>query len=79
MSAKIELDKRLKETVLDKLQHYFDSELEYELGQFEAEFLLDFLSKELGPVYYNQGLYDAQAILEQRIDNVKDAIFDLEK
>ena len=54
-------------------------ELEVELGQFDADFLLDFISNEMGNHYYNQGLYDAQAVLVDRMDALNDAIYQLEK
>lgn len=68
-----------KDGLVQKLQRYMDAELEVELGQFDAEFLLDFISKEFGNVYYNQGLYDAQTILNERLDAVAEAILQLEK
>lgn len=68
-----------KEQLVSKLQHYFERELEQELGQFDAEFLLDFFSKELGAFYYNQGLYDAQTIVSDRVEQITEAIYELEK
>jgi uncharacterized protein (DUF2164 family) len=68
-----------KEQLIDKLQRYFLKELDQELGQFDADFLLDFFSKELGAHFYNRGLYDAQAILTERLDSISDAIYEIEK
>lgn len=68
-----------KHTLVTKLQRYFENELDSEIGQFDAEFLLDFFSKEMGNYYYNQGVRDSQAVLASRIDDVADAIFELEK
>jgi len=76
---KIEFSKEEEKILVGKIQTFFDDELEVEVGHFSAGFLLDFISKEMGSYYYNRGLYDAQAILEARLDGVKDAIFDLEK
>lgn len=75
----IEFSKAQKEGLVLKLQHYFEGELDQELGQFDAEFLLDFFSKEMGAVYYNQGLYDAQAILNDKVADISDAIYEIEK
>ena len=75
----ITLSEQNKADIIDKLHRYFSDELDRELGQFEAEFLIDFISKELGSVYYNQGLYDAQAILEKRLDSIVEAIAEIEK
>ncbi|WP_306416214.1 DUF2164 domain-containing protein [Thalassotalea mangrovi] len=50
-----------------------------DLGQFDAEFLLDFFSKEIGAYYYNRGLHDARAIFEERIQTIDDDIYAIEK
>ena len=55
------------------------TELKIELGGFDAEFLLDFLSKELGAYYYNQGLRDAQAVFLKRVGELTDQVSELEK
>ena len=68
-----------KEQIILKMQQYFSKELEQELGQFDADFLLDFFSAEVGSFFYNRGLYDAQAILTDKLDNISDAIYELEQ
>ncbi len=65
--------------LIAKLQNYLASELDVELGRFDAEFLLDFVVKEIGPAIYNRGLHDAQAVLAKRIDDVNEAIYALEQ
>lgn len=77
--SKIEFPAAQKEQLIQKLQKYMSHELELELGQFDADFLLDFISKEMGSHYYNQGLYDAQAVLADRMDSLTEVIYQLEK
>lgn len=77
--SEIKFSPQEKEQLVDKLQRYFDRELEQELGQFDAEFLLDFVSKEFGSFYYNRGLYDAQHIISDRVEQISEAIYELEK
>tara|TARA_R110000796_G_scaffold131561_3_gene247094 strand:- start:107 stop:352 length:246 start_codon:yes stop_codon:yes gene_type:complete len=67
-----------KSLLIDKLQRYFLKELEQELGQFDADFLLDFFTKELGAVYYNRGLYDAQALMSEKLELISEQIVELE-
>ena len=67
-----------KTLLIDKLQHYFSRELDQELGQFDADFLLDFFTKELGAVYYNRGLYDAQRLMSEKIELISEQIVELE-
>ncbi|MEO9945027.1 DUF2164 domain-containing protein [Paraglaciecola sp.] len=77
--SKIEFSPQQKQQIIAKLQRYMSTELDIELGQFDADFLIDFISKEMGSLYYNQGLYDAQAVLVERMDSFTDAIYQLEK
>ncbi len=77
--AEIEFTKEQKETIEKKLKTYFQEELDRDLGQFEAQFLFDFLTAELGPYFYNQGLYDARALIEKRVEDIGESIYELEK
>jgi len=62
-TMQIEFTKQEKELLVQKLKHYFTNELDQDIGQFDAEFLLDFFGKELGVYYYNRGLIDAQLLM----------------
>ena len=62
-----------------KIQCYFNDELDQELGQFDADFLLDFISKDIGSYFYNRGIYDAQQIMSERVEQITDAIYQLEQ
>ncbi len=64
--------------IVRKVQRYFSEELGQEIEQFDAEFLLDFFTKEVGAYYYNRGLHDARAVLESRLENIDDAIYEIE-
>jgi len=77
--TKIKFKKEEKELITQKIQLYFNDELDQTLGQFDADFLLDFISEELGAFYYNRGLFDAQAILHEKAEHIADAIYELEK
>lgn len=77
--AKIEFNKDEKELLAQKIQLYFNQELNQQIGQFDAEFLLDFFTEEVGAFYYNRGLMDAQVAVQSRIDTIADAICELEK
>lgn len=75
---KIEFTAGERETLVKKIQVYFHEELEQEIGQFPAEFLLEFFTEEIGPYFYNRGLFEAQAALQKRIDSIGEAIDELE-
>lgn len=77
--SEIEFSKEEKEIITKRIQRYFREELDQEIGQFDAQFLLDFFATEIGPYFYNRGLYDAQATLERRVEDISDALYELEK
>lgn len=77
--AKIELSKEAREAGARALSKYLKDELDVEVTGFDAQFLLDFGAERLGPIFYNQALADAQAVLKKRIDGVAEAIDELEK
>ena len=75
----VEFSKEEKALITQKLQRYVATELGFEMGSFDAEFLLDFVSKELGCYFYNRGLYDAQTVVNARFEDMAEAIVVLEK
>ena len=77
--SEIEFSKEEKEIIIKKIQLYFSEELDQKIGQFDAQFLLDFFIEEIGPYFYNRGLYDAQSILKNRMESISEAILEIEK
>ncbi|HEY0928230.1 DUF2164 domain-containing protein [Brevundimonas sp.] len=62
-----------------KLRPYFRDEFDIELRDLPAELLVDFLAREIGPFFYNRALYDAQAVVRQKADDISEAIAGLER
>ncbi|MFK7915152.1 MAG: DUF2164 domain-containing protein [Pseudomonadales bacterium] len=77
--ADIEFSKAERELISQKIKMYFAEELDQEIGQFDAGFLLDFFAEEIGGYFYNRGLYDAQTLIEQRVADISEALYELEK
>ncbi|MCL1633244.1 DUF2164 domain-containing protein [Luteimonas sp. SX5] len=77
--AEIKFTEDEKAAIVRKIQLYFTEELKQDIGRFDAEFLLDFFSGEIGAYFYNRGLYDAQAILTGKMDDLTEAIYQLER
>ncbi len=77
--SQIEFSKAEKDTIVHKLQQYFKVELGQDIGQFDAEFLLDFFSEQIGPYYYNKGLHDARSVLTSRFEEITEAIYEIEQ
>ena len=66
----IKFSKEEIDRIVSKIKVYFNDELDQEIGGFEAEFLIDFFSKEIGPYFYNRGLSDAQALFSEKADEL---------
>ncbi|MCJ8297224.1 MAG: DUF2164 domain-containing protein [Colwellia sp.] len=62
------------EQLVAKIQGYFVKELDQDLGQFDAEFLLDFFSREVGAYFYNRGLFDAQTVIAAKLEHVSEMV-----
>jgi uncharacterized protein (DUF2164 family) len=77
--SEIKFSREEKEILVQKLKAYFETELDQEIGQFEAQFFLDFISSEIGAFYYNRGLNDAQAIVLGKMEDISDAFYEIEK
>jgi len=75
----IEFSQSDKEELLRKLQAHMSDELDRELSRFEAEFLLEFIVKEIGSYAYNQGVYDSKKLIEKRFEGIAETLYELEK
>ncbi len=76
---KMEFSKEEKAAMVKKVQFYFSEELDSDIGSFDAEFLIDFFAEEIGPFFYNRGLYDAEAAVTERVAEISDALLQLER
>ena len=77
--SSVEFTSDEKNVLVHKIQNYFNNELSEEIGQFDAEFLLDFFSKEIGAYHYNQGLKDARTLIEENAQNLSQTFYEMEK
>lgn len=76
--SEISFNEEEKVLLSQKLKKYIAEELDHEVGQFEAEFLLDFISKEIGGYYYNKGLEDAGSVIAAKFEDINDALYEIE-
>lgn len=75
----VELNSHQKSIIIEKLKIYFDRELDFDIGQFDAEFLLDFFAKEVGVYFYNKGIENAKEVMEDKFQEIDMALFDIEQ
>jgi uncharacterized protein (DUF2164 family) len=72
----IELSKPEVKDVVASIQRYFAEELEMELNEMRAKFLLDYFLKEVGPLAYNRGVRDAERFFRERIEDLPGACYE---
>ncbi|HHF3111090.1 TPA: DUF2164 domain-containing protein [Vibrio diabolicus] len=75
----IKLERAQKETLATAIQDYMQDELDVEIGQFDSEFLIDFITEKLGPIYYNKGVEDAKSLVERRMLEVSEDLYEIEQ
>ncbi|MBM4929625.1 DUF2164 domain-containing protein [Vibrio parahaemolyticus] len=75
----IKLERAQKEALASAIQDYMQDELSIEIGQFDSEFLIDFITDKLGAVYYNKGVEDAKAVIERRMLEMSDELYEIEQ
>jgi uncharacterized protein (DUF2164 family) len=64
------LDREARAEAVRRIRNYFERERGEELGDLAAGFVLDFIAEELGPLFYNRGLDDAQALIARAVDSL---------
>jgi uncharacterized protein (DUF2164 family) len=79
MMSKIEFSKKEKEIMVQKVKTYFREELNQDIGNFDAEFLIDFFAEQMGGFFYNRGLYDAETMISEKVSEISDLLLQLEK
>ena len=57
--SEIELSPAQRDLLRDRLSKYYEETFNLELEQFDAEFFVDFIAQELGPLFYNAGIEEA--------------------
>ncbi|BFM49478.1 DUF2164 domain-containing protein [Marinomonas sp. THO17] len=75
----MEFTQQETDLIVSKSKKYFTDELDSDIGDFEAEFLLAFFSQEIGPYFYNKGLADANQLLLEKSAEIGYLIQELEQ
>jgi uncharacterized protein (DUF2164 family) len=70
MSQSIKLSKEKKEHMVKVIKTYFNNERNEELGDLGAALVLDFFIDKLAPEFYNQGISDSYAYMNDRIEDI---------
>ena len=73
----LKIPKEQKMQIIGLIHQYFQEERNEEIGDLAAEFLLDFMAKQLGPFIYNQAIADVQSVITQKAASLEDDVYAL--
>lgn len=76
---RLKLPREEKSRLISNVQAYFEMERSEPIGELAAEQLVDFMINELGPYLYNQAITDARAVLHEKVNQLDDELYILEK
>jgi uncharacterized protein (DUF2164 family) len=63
----LQLPPEAQQQAIASIERYFSEHMDEPIGNVAAGGLLKFLVEEIGPVFYNQGVADAQENLQARV------------
>lgn len=70
MKPRITLKKEEKEEAIRSIISYFNSERDEDIGQLAATLILDFITENIGSIYYNQGIKDSIAYMSDKVEDM---------
>ena len=69
--SKPSLDPERKIDLIEKIKEYFSEELDVDIGDLKAEFILDFFQENCGKEFYNKGINDARSFLSKKMEDIE--------
>jgi uncharacterized protein (DUF2164 family) len=72
----IELSKTEKADIIYSIQKFFREELETEISEMRAGFLLNYFMKEIAPFAYNNGVKDAESYFRGKVEDLSATCFE---
>jgi len=73
------LDAAQEQAALQLLKDFLEQRFELDLGSFEVQEVLDLVSREIAPHYYNKAIFDVQSHLKERFESIESDLWALEK
>lgn len=71
----IKLDPATRQRVAARLQLLFSKEFDEKLSDFRASEIVDLMLLTLGPAIYNQGVQDARAHMQTKLDDLEGEVY----
>ena len=74
----IEFSGDVRKQLIGSIKQYFTEELDQDIGDLKASFLLDFILKEVGPAIYNSAVADVQFHMQEIVSELDGTCFEPE-
>jgi uncharacterized protein (DUF2164 family) len=71
----IELSKQERADALASIKRYFRENMPEPIGDLPADLLLNYFVEDIGPAIYNRAIADAQARLQQRVQDLDGELY----
>ncbi len=68
---RITLEREKRDEMVKNIIAYFKNERGEEIGQLAAGLVLDFIMEKLAPEFYNQGVLDSCAYMDERVEDMQ--------
>jgi uncharacterized protein (DUF2164 family) len=75
----ITFSKEEQRDLIARIKAFVSQELDQEIGDLQASMLMDFFANSLGHAVYNRAIYDAQALIATKADEMAEALYALEQ
>jgi uncharacterized protein (DUF2164 family) len=76
---RIKLSDERRDDLSTAVQQLFQEEFERDLSEFQAQRLIDFFMRQLGPPVYNQAIQDARAYVLTKLEDIDGEVYEPEE
>ncbi|MEK6976761.1 MAG: DUF2164 domain-containing protein [Candidatus Thermoplasmatota archaeon] len=66
----IKLSKETEKVLVASIKRFAKEELDLDIGDLKAGFILDFALREVGPTVYNQAIDDAARFMAEKVEDL---------
>lgn len=74
----IRLTPEQRKQAIQSIGRFLEDELEQDIGEMQAGFLLDYFLTEIAPIAYNQGVGDARRFVDEKLQDLSGTCFEHE-
>jgi uncharacterized protein (DUF2164 family) len=75
----IVFSKEEQRDLIPRIKAFVRDELDQDIGDLQASMLMDFFANTLGHAVYNRAVYDAQALIASKAEEMAEALYALER